>query len=398
MKRALGIALVTLGLLLSRARGEDRDEPDADLPDPIAQVKPDYDGANKSPAKDKKAPPKKEESILAPLLAEMFAPPEEPDLLTRELPSAPEMQGDVGPAAFIPPAAAAAVAKATAGAGTAPSGKVALLDERWFKIADNSSPRPQDRVFFSFNFYDDLNRSLNQRLGAPVGNMRLYRETFGFEKTFFGGATSIDMRLPLNSLSVGSPVAALGGSNTALGDVVVILKYAPYRDIVNDNFYTVGLAVIAPTGPNNLAGFFPAGATGHTVHDTLLQPYIGALQHWRKMYIQGFSALDAPTSSQDVTLWYNDLGVGYFAYWTPNRSRWVTAVVPTFETHITTPLDHRGSITTATGVIAFDTVNLGAGTNVQVLGRGWFNVGVVTPVTGPKPFSVEALAQFRLWF
>ena len=30
---------------------------------------------------------------------------------------------------------------------------------RGYKMADNQSPRPQDRVFVAFNFFDDLNQA-----------------------------------------------------------------------------------------------------------------------------------------------------------------------------------------------------------------------------------------------
>src|SRR4029079_11505319 len=39
---------------------------------------------------------------------------------------------------------------------------------RGFKIADNMSPRPQDRIYFSFNYFDNLNYAVNSRINAPV--------------------------------------------------------------------------------------------------------------------------------------------------------------------------------------------------------------------------------------
>src|SRR5262249_44028862 len=62
---------------------------------------------------------------------------------------------------------------------------------RGLKIADNQSPRPTDRVFGSLNYYDNVNRALNERLGAPIQNMIVYREVYGFEKTFFDQWASI---------------------------------------------------------------------------------------------------------------------------------------------------------------------------------------------------------------
>ena len=58
---------------------------------------------------------------------------------------------------------------------------------RGIKIAVNQSPRPQDRVFYSFNYYSNVNGALNSRLDTPVSNLRVYRHIMGFEKTFFDG-------------------------------------------------------------------------------------------------------------------------------------------------------------------------------------------------------------------
>ena len=61
---------------------------------------------------------------------------------------------------------------------------------RGFKIAENQSPQPQDRVFFTFDYFTDLNGALNRRFEAPFGNLLAYRYIFGFEKTFDGGRGS----------------------------------------------------------------------------------------------------------------------------------------------------------------------------------------------------------------
>src|SRR5262249_42311373 len=48
-----------------------------------------------------------------------------------------------------------------------------------YKIAENESPRPQDRVFLSYNYFNDTSTAFS---GLPHSD--LHRETFGFEKTF----------------------------------------------------------------------------------------------------------------------------------------------------------------------------------------------------------------------
>src|SRR5438874_667672 len=72
---------------------------------------------------------------------------------------------------------------------------------RGFKIADNQSPIPQDRVFFNFNYYNNVNYAIDRKFGAPVNGIQIYRYLAGFEKTFLGGLASIGLTESLNNLS-----------------------------------------------------------------------------------------------------------------------------------------------------------------------------------------------------
>ncbi len=51
-----------------------------------------------------------------------------------------------------------------------------------FKIAENESPRPVDRVFVTYNYYNDVDVF---HFGSSRSD--LHREMIGFEKTFLGG-------------------------------------------------------------------------------------------------------------------------------------------------------------------------------------------------------------------
>src|SRR5262249_51357386 len=126
---------------------------------------------------------------------------------------------------------------------------------RSFKIADDEAPAPQDRVYFGFNYWDNVNKSVNQRFGGDFNYMQANRETFGVEKTFLQGDASIGLRLPLNSLDADSPFAGFGGSDTDIGDLTVIFKLALWYDHQSGNVLSTGLAVTAPTGPDSFAGF-----------------------------------------------------------------------------------------------------------------------------------------------
>jgi len=269
---------------------------------------------------------------------------------------------------------------------------------RGFKIGDNQSPLPQDRVYFTFDYFDNLNAVLNRRFEAPVDNMRAYRYIFGLEKTFDEGRGSIGIQLPLDTLTADStiqgPFAKPGGTSTALNDLTIFTKYILKRNPETGSLISAGLAVTPATGPSTFAGANYLAA----VHDTTVQPFIGYL--WRRgdFYLHGFSAIDVPTSIRDVTMVYNDIGIGYYVYRNPDPYGVLTAVVPTFEVHINDPLTHGNYNNQLDLTGTPDVVNLTYGLSALIGPNSVFTFGVVTPVTGPRPFSYELLALINIRF
>jgi hypothetical protein len=275
--------------------------------------------------------------------------------------------------------------------GQAPAGSILVPSIRSFKISENEDPRPQDRAYLGFNFYNDVNDAVNSRLGSDIHHIRVYRETFGLEKTFVDGGASVGLRLPLNTLTAESAIPGLGGSSTDVGDLTVILKGLLWYDRQTGNLVSGGLAVTTPTGPDSFANFTRI----NNFHDTTLQPYVGYRWARGDLFVHGFSAFDVPTDSNDVTLMYNDIGLGYYF---SRDSRAVTAVVPTFEVHVTTPLNHRGAFNFSDPAGTADLVDLTTGVTLHLWRRATLAVAVVTPVTGPRPFDFEVLTQLNVRF
>ena len=100
---------------------------------------------------------------------------------------------------------------------------------RGFKIADNQYPRPVDRVWVSFNYYDGVNSGHQQRARRPIKNMQVYNETFGFEKTFLDQQASIGFRLPVNTLTITSGFPGLSGTHTSTGQLQLVLQVPGLR-------------------------------------------------------------------------------------------------------------------------------------------------------------------------
>ncbi|HMF17837.1 MAG TPA: hypothetical protein VKE98_11560 [Gemmataceae bacterium] len=404
MSLRLRIGLVTLLLLASgKAWSQPSLFPTRDsgplLPD-LAFTQPDK---QKPPEKGKEKPP-----VVA---QDMPAPESGLDLSDRRLPQAPEMLGDLPPPVFMAvPVVVQQFKQVTtkfvgqngllvtktflvpAGQVVVPGG--AVPTSRGFKIADDGSPRPMDRVFLDFNFFNDILASTNVRLGGAIQNLNLYRESLGMEKTFLAGRASAGLSLPLNTVTMDSTFPNLNGTHTDVGDLTCYFRYALWRDQANDNWLTAGLAVTAPSGPSSIAGI----DTPTILHSTLLQPYLGYLWNFGNFYLQGFLAVDTPTDTRDVTLLYNDVALGYFLYRTRDRSRFLTAVAPTLELHISDPVNHRGPLSIDNPLASFDIVDIGLGANIELFGRSRLALEVVSPLTGPRPFTIEALAQFRIRF
>ena len=300
----------------------------------------------------------------------------------------PSIKGDQVPIssiAFAPPQGQGAAAGSRTGVVAPPV--------RTFKISDDESPQPRDRVFVDFNYFDNVGAAVNNRLGIDLRNIDIYRESFGFEKTFLDNAASIGLRLPLDTLHAESNTPGLGGTDTDVGDLSVILKYAFWQDRQAGTLLSGGLAVTAPTGPSHFAD-----SAIRVERDTILQPFVGYIWTADHFFVQGFSGIEVPTDSRDVTLLFNSIAVGYTFTRACAQDRLVRAIVPTFEVHLNDPLNHRGAFAVSDPAGTADVVDLTMATTFELGQRSNLSVGIVTPVTGPKPFDVEALVQFNWLF
>lgn len=274
-------------------------------------------------------------------------------------------------------------------------GAVVVPSVRSFKICDNDSPFPRDRVYVGFNYYSEVNKAVNQFYGSDLQNLRAYRSTVGVEKTCLDGNASVGLRLPWDTLNADSLVPGFGGESNAVGDLTIILKGVLLGDRDLGRVLTTGLAITTPTGPDRFAGYDNITANPHT---TVLQPFIGGVWGMGDFFVQGYTALDVPTRSNDVTMWYTDIGVGYFLYRNNCCDSGITAIVPTLEVHVNSPLNHRGILHSTDPRGTPDVVALTTGVTFEVHRNITLALGCVTPVTGPRPFDWEMLAQVNVRF
>jgi hypothetical protein len=269
---------------------------------------------------------------------------------------------------------------------------------RGIKISENQSPAPQDRVFYSFNYFGEVNQALNKRFEASVDGLRVYRETIGIEKTFNDGDGSFGVRLPINTVSANSTItgkfAKLAGTSTAVGDLSFFTKYVFVRDPATGSLVSGGLALSTRTGPADFAGAKYLAA----LDATSIQPFVGYIWSRDRFYLHGFLALDTPASLSLPIMVYNDVGIGYFVLKRTDPFDWLTAIAPTFEVHINDPLTHNDWTNRNDPGAAPNVVNLTSGINFEFSHRSILTLGLVTPVTGPKPFDYEALILLNIFY
>jgi hypothetical protein len=280
-----------------------------------------------------------------------------------------------------------------------------------FKIAENDSPKPVDRVFFTWNYFSHIadpqgapvaSVNTNQQAtftsdfgttaavnvntsipGLPRAIANLHREVFGFEKTFLDGNASIEMRVPL--LQQTSNIDSFGAKD--VGDITILTKYAFLLDRDTGNVFSGGLAVTVPNGPS-------IPSIDGNLHSTLLQPWFGYLWNSDRFFLQAFHSVVVPTDPRDVTLMFNDVGINWWLY-RGSQNRVLNFIVPTFETHVTTPLNHRDG---NGPIFVPDLVVLTSGVHIGLFGNGTLSLGVAFPVSGPRAYNVESFLQLNWRF
>jgi hypothetical protein len=260
---------------------------------------------------------------------------------------------------------------------------------RYFKISDDDSPRPQSRTYFSFNYFYDLGDTINRLTSGGIQHTRIHREIFGWEWASDDGTTSIGLRLPIDTYNASGPLPGLDGASTDIGDLSIIFKWLLWQNEAG-SLLSTGLAVTAPTGPSPFAGSRDLAV----YHNTCLQPYCGWIWSAGDLYLQGFTAIDAPTDLNDVVLLSNSVAAGYFLY--QNRlNNSLTAVIPTVEVHVNTPLNHRGILGLSDPAGTPDMVDITGGVQFEYRDKSSMAIAFAMPVAGPRMFNFEILAQLR---
>ena len=273
------------------------------------------------------------------------------------------------------------------------------------KIAEGESPRPVDRVFYRFNYYDNINPSRFDKLTSDIHNVTLYRNSFGFEKTIMDGRVSFGLRVPFNTIDsdgkgfVLSPggVATPGDDSvntTVFGNISAIIKAVLIEDKTTGSLVSAGATIVFPTAATKLVDPGPSTLT-------YFQPFGGFILNQGDFFVQGFTSITLPVAGAESIILFNDLGVGYFVYRDNSGAGLLRSVAPTVELHVTTPIRQPQGVTEfgfIDDLTINDTLDVTLGTTFEFVNKATLGVGFVLPLSSTKPFDFEVLAQLNYRF
>jgi hypothetical protein len=247
------------------------------------------------------------------------------------------------------------------------------------KISENDSPIPRDRVFFSYNHFQNVFQLSESPLFPPgptvIRQEPIDRYTIGAEKTFFDGWTSVEVRMPF----IGMPdtqLSTFGVNSGNIGNLTLVFKSLLYMD--NSTAIGAGMALETPTGSDL---FTRLGAVNLRFQNqaTHLLPYIGFVwspgdPRWGwgdGLFFSGFAQIDINASSNtinalgpnaiplgsvgrltDQNLGFLDLAAGYWLFRDPYAPR-LTGVAAITELHYTTALQDADRISGTVGASRF---------------------------------------------
>jgi hypothetical protein len=276
------------------------------------------------------------------------------------------------------------------------------------KIAEGESPAPIDRVFHKSNYYNNVQKSRWANPFEPIHKVDVWRNTLGMEKTFFNQSVSLGLRIPFDTINAESkpfhlatgPADELlvvrtdeGFSTTLFGNISAIAKAVVWEDRTAGDVISAGLTTSFPTASNKK---IDPGMSSIA----FMQPFTGFLFNGGNWYLHGFSSITLPLVAAESIVAFNDLGVGYWMV--RERNGLVTGLVPTVELHIASPLRQidpdSAEFGAADGLRVFNVINVTMGATMLLSNGATVGLGMVVPLTGPKPFDVEVLSQFNYRF
>jgi hypothetical protein len=281
-----------------------------------------------------------------------------------------------------------------------------------YNVAANNKALPMDRVFFQYNGF------ANAIPSSPGGPTSLHMYTLGFEKTFFDGLWSVDLRMPFNSgLAFNSNTLSSDSGN--VGNLSMFLKRLLYKD--EGLAIASGLGVGLPTGSDvvTTTQFDQLTVQNQATH---LMPFLAFTtapnEDW---FFQAFTQIDFAASGNNVAssqrqfgkyteqnILHLDTTLG--RWFVQNQGyRYLNGIAGVLELHYATSIQNSDNVPIFGGSLKgqinvpdnrFDLLNLTSGLHFQLTPLSNFRVGAVAPLRASpdRVFDAEIQASFNRYF
>jgi hypothetical protein len=261
------------------------------------------------------------------------------------------------------------------------------------KMSEDTSPLPRDRIIFDYDFFSGATL-------AP-GGIDVHRVIVGFEKTFFDGRTSIEVRVPFASTLDSSSEIGTQSRNTELGDIRITPRLLAYgSETLNIG---VGVGFYLPTASDTRVRDNTGTELLRFSEDSLtVSPYVGVLFTPNdRLFAQSWASIDYDTRGDAVSANLDGsglTGIGRYrngtqlnldaqiGYWIINASDQgrVRGLGPFVELHYGTAISdssvlQAGDYQIGTGTQG-DELNLTAGVSAQLGDRLNLQIGVGVPL------------------
>jgi hypothetical protein len=269
------------------------------------------------------------------------------------------------------------------------------------KISDDNNPLPRDRVFFSFDYF--------QEVPLTAGGVDVRRFSPGFEKTFLDRRASVEVRFPF-ALTLSSDINAEGLTNTnrpEFGNVNVTFKGLLYRGQVLN--VASGLGVAFPTADDTRV-FLADGTEVLRIRNEayVLTPYAAfLLTPCRNLFFQSWGQVSFDVNGNPVATNPNlgglrnvdrltdqkllqvDAQLGYWLYQSGDAGggllHHISGLAPFVELHWNTTLNgadfvQAGEFTIGGGQSHFDELNLSTGLITRLGDHCTVTFGAVFPL------------------
>ncbi len=293
--------------------------------------------------------------------------------------------------------------------------------DRRFKISDNSSPFPRNRIFFNYHHFHNALTDVN------LTNQNLDRYTFGLERTFLDELASVELRIPFaGGLASVQDTNSTNTTNTTFGNMSLTVKGLLAAN--DTSALSLGLSMGFPTGSNALIKANDENKIEFINDSFYLQPFLGYFRQTdERVFHQAFLQFDFDTSGSELrhyyndgtdydasqvysqTLMYVDYQLGWWCYQAnrdkgiqkSNPFQQIQAIAPIIELHYTTTLEDLDSGEQGTSTIVQnarrDILNLTGGLFFQLSDTGSLKLSAAAPLRSglDKLFDAEFGVQYE---